>query len=155
MPKPTARLEEQDRREGSLDLVDAESLRRFGNPVEKLQTVWTTYRQTVRQSALRLVAAASCSAQCSAQACRHAARGPGSPIPIFGARFGPTHFWIKGPHGNEWGPLFLCTPPAMSALPPKADMCGALAQVCFGPIADILAQNVHSVGFDKGDYRRR
>jgi hypothetical protein len=25
----------------------------------------------------------------------------------------------------------------MSALPPKADMCGALAQVCFGPIADI------------------
>src|ERR1041384_1858825 len=26
---------------------------------------------------------------------------------------------------------------AMSALPPKADMCGALARVCFGPIADI------------------
>jgi len=26
----------------------------------------------------------------------------------------------------------------MSALPPKADMCGALADVCFGPIADIL-----------------
>jgi hypothetical protein len=26
---------------------------------------------------------------------------------------------------------------AMSALPPKADMCGALAHVCFGPIADI------------------
>jgi hypothetical protein len=25
---------------------------------------------------------------------------------------------------------------AMSALPPKADMCGALAHVCFGPIAD-------------------
>ena len=25
---------------------------------------------------------------------------------------------------------------AMSALPPKADMCGALAYVCFGPIAD-------------------
>jgi hypothetical protein len=24
-----------------------------------------------------------------------------------------------------------------SALPPKADMCGALAYVCFGPIADI------------------
>ena len=24
----------------------------------------------------------------------------------------------------------------MSALPPKADMCGALAYVCFGPIAD-------------------
>ena len=26
----------------------------------------------------------------------------------------------------------------MSALPPKADMCGALAHVCFGPKADIL-----------------
>jgi hypothetical protein len=25
----------------------------------------------------------------------------------------------------------------MSALPPKADMCSALANVCFGPIADI------------------
>jgi hypothetical protein len=25
----------------------------------------------------------------------------------------------------------------MSALPPKADMCGARANVCFGPIADI------------------
>jgi hypothetical protein len=25
----------------------------------------------------------------------------------------------------------------MSALPPKADMCGAQAHVCFGPIADI------------------
>jgi hypothetical protein len=27
----------------------------------------------------------------------------------------------------------------MSALPPKADMCGALADVCFGPKADIGA----------------
>jgi hypothetical protein len=26
---------------------------------------------------------------------------------------------------------------AMSALPPIADMCGALANVCYGPIADI------------------
>jgi hypothetical protein len=26
---------------------------------------------------------------------------------------------------------------AMSALPPEADMCGALLHVCFGPIADI------------------
>ena len=26
----------------------------------------------------------------------------------------------------------------MSALPPKADMCGALPHVCFGPKADIL-----------------
>jgi len=25
----------------------------------------------------------------------------------------------------------------MSALPPKADMCGALGDVCFGPEADI------------------
>jgi hypothetical protein len=25
----------------------------------------------------------------------------------------------------------------MSALPPKADMCGVLAHVCFGPKADI------------------
>ena len=35
----------------------------------------------------------------------------------------------------------------MSALPPKADMCGALAYVCFGPIADIgslsLVTDVH------------
>jgi len=28
---------------------------------------------------------------------------------------------------------------AMSALAPKADMCGALADVCFGPEADICA----------------
>jgi Polysaccharide deacetylase len=28
-------------------------------------------------------------------------------------------------------------PYGMSALPPKADVCGALAHVCFGPIADI------------------
>ena len=27
----------------------------------------------------------------------------------------------------------------MSALPPKADMCGALGDVCFMPIADIAA----------------
>src|SRR4029450_1295988 len=27
--------------------------------------------------------------------------------------------------------------PVMSALPPKADMCSALAHVCFGPIADL------------------
>jgi hypothetical protein len=26
---------------------------------------------------------------------------------------------------------------AMSALPPKADMCSATAHVCYGPIADI------------------
>ena len=28
----------------------------------------------------------------------------------------------------------------MSALYPKADMCGALAHACFGPIADIIPQ---------------
>ena len=28
----------------------------------------------------------------------------------------------------------------MSALPPKADMCGALAYVCFGPIADMILE---------------
>jgi len=27
----------------------------------------------------------------------------------------------------------------MSALPPKADLCGAIAHVCFGPIADIVS----------------
>ena len=30
---------------------------------------------------------------------------------------------------------------AMSALPPKADMCGALAHVCFVPIADIAERH--------------
>ena len=30
----------------------------------------------------------------------------------------------------------------MSALPPKADMCGARAYVCFGPIADIAVITV-------------
>jgi hypothetical protein len=29
----------------------------------------------------------------------------------------------------------------MSALPPKADMCGATSDVCFGPIADISRAN--------------
>src|SRR5262245_59643246 len=33
----------------------------------------------------------------------------------------------------------------MSALPPKADMCGALADVCFGPKADITSLD-HFVG---------
>jgi hypothetical protein len=30
----------------------------------------------------------------------------------------------------------------MSALPPKADMCSALAYVCFGPIADIACSEM-------------
>src|SRR5262249_19579744 len=34
----------------------------------------------------------------------------------------------------------------MSALPPKADMCGALADVCFGPEADIKSFIDHLVG---------
>jgi hypothetical protein len=33
---------------------------------------------------------------------------------------------------------------AMSALPPKADMCSALADVRFGPIADIDAYSITS-----------
>jgi len=32
----------------------------------------------------------------------------------------------------------------MSALPPKADMCGALGHVRFGPIADIEAYSITS-----------
>jgi len=32
----------------------------------------------------------------------------------------------------------------MSALPPKADMCSALAYVCFGPIADIATYSITS-----------
>jgi len=34
----------------------------------------------------------------------------------------------------------------MSALPPKADMCSAIGDVCFGPQADIL-QRTHHVRF--------
>ena len=30
----------------------------------------------------------------------------------------------------------------MSALPPKADMCGATSHVCFGPIADIKGETL-------------
>jgi hypothetical protein len=40
----------------------------------------------------------------------------------------------------------------MSALPPKADMCGALAHVCFGPIADIAR---HSILVGTRNQRRR
>jgi len=38
----------------------------------------------------------------------------------------------------------------MSALTPKADMCGALAHVCFGPKADIASTPLHSI--DAGPY---
>jgi hypothetical protein len=34
----------------------------------------------------------------------------------------------------------------MSALPPKADMCGATAHVCFGPIADIGCLFAYLIG---------
>ena len=37
----------------------------------------------------------------------------------------------------------------MSALPPKADMCGAQAHVRFVPIADIAASQDHIVGAAK------
>jgi hypothetical protein len=36
----------------------------------------------------------------------------------------------------------------MPALPPKADMCGAIAHVCFGPKADIASFD-HFVGTGK------
>jgi hypothetical protein len=37
-----------------------------------------------------------------------------------------------------------CAPQkVMSALPPKADMCSALAYVCFGPKADITELGCH------------
>jgi hypothetical protein len=44
----------------------------------------------------------------------------------------------------------------MCALPPKADMCGALAHVCFGPVADILGlirlagRRAQGVAIDRG-----
>jgi hypothetical protein len=44
---------------------------------------------------------------------------------------------VKGPMsalGHKWT---FAMQKRMSALPPKADMCGAVAHVCFGPIADI------------------
>ena len=37
----------------------------------------------------------------------------------------------------------------MSALPPKADMCGALAYVRFGPIADIASAWLTAAMTDK------
>ena len=42
---------------------------------------------------------------------------------------------------------------AMSALHPKADMCGATSDVCFGPIADIrsLDDYIHALHKSVGD----
>ena len=34
---------------------------------------------------------------------------------------------------------------AMSALPPKADMCAATGDVCYGPIADIWPHSITSL----------
>ena len=36
----------------------------------------------------------------------------------------------------------------MSALPPKADICSALAHVCFGPIADIALAKISQMQHD-------
>jgi hypothetical protein len=33
----------------------------------------------------------------------------------------------------------------MSALPPKADMCGATSDVRFGPKADVVGQRMHAI----------
>jgi hypothetical protein len=38
-----------------------------------------------------------------------------------------------------------CDATGMSALPPKADMCGAIADVRFGPIPDIPHTSVVSI----------
>jgi hypothetical protein len=43
-------------------------------------------------------------------------------------------------------------PMVMSALPPKADMCSALAHVCFGPKADMILLD-HFIS--AGEQRRR
>src|SRR4029077_1349498 len=47
---------------------------------------------------------------------------------------------------------------AMSALPLKADMCGALAHVCYGPIEDIAGatiMTIKSAGMTVGEIRGR
>jgi hypothetical protein len=53
-----------------------------------------------------------------------------------------------GPKSNvRFGQKRTCAPrTVMSALPPKADMCIALAHVCFGPIADIGKLFDHLIG---------
>src|SRR5262245_33985639 len=43
----------------------------------------------------------------------------------------------------------------MSALHPKADMCTALAHVCFGPIADMACLLDHLVGAGEQRWRHR
>jgi hypothetical protein len=43
---------------------------------------------------------------------------------------------------------------AMSALPPKADMCGAARDVRYGPIADIGYLSINrAVGAEKSEWR--
>ena len=39
----------------------------------------------------------------------------------------------------------------MSSSPPKAEVCGALAHVCFGPIADIAAYSITSSAATSSD----
>ena len=57
-----------------------------------------------------------------------------------GIRFGPNSDHESG-HPNK----------VMSALPPKADMCSAIGDVCFGPIADIATVANQC---DRGTYDR-
>src|SRR5262245_50381781 len=40
----------------------------------------------------------------------------------------------------------------MSALPPKADMCGATGHVCLGPIADISSYSISSLARPRATY---
>src|SRR6476660_433421 len=44
---------------------------------------------------------------------------------------------------------------AVSALPPKADMCSAIAHVCFGPIADMAQTQVQFFISSRTDGLRR
>src|SRR5262249_37769061 len=53
---------------------------------------------------------------------------------------GDCHAWVEGSeHVDSSKRTFPCAH-AMSALPPKADMCGATRDVRFGPKADISAR---------------
>ena len=53
----------------------------------------------------------------------------------------PTYVRFTPDSDRESGPPLN----AMSALPPKADMCGAMVHVCFGPKADIVIQSLHQL----------
>src|SRR4029450_5313499 len=64
----------------------------------------------------------------------------------------PDHAWtsraIKSAHGHLIANQYL------AALPPKADICSALAHVCFGPIADIAVTFVRPSGKPTSHRRR-